>query len=93
MPGKNSAHDSATMDNWRSYISWNIVWVIVIAQVTSCEIMGMTRFFYQFEHKRWIYESIAWTFIFIFFDIMVFTGLFATKNSDPGYIIPPTKEV
>lgn len=87
MPGNNSKFDSTNLGVFDRYFTTK-VHVILIFKIFLIEIVGMIRFYYIFPHMRFGLESIVLTLFLLFADFMIIKGIYRTKGSDPGYMIP-----
>lgn len=61
---------------------------IVIFGVFLLQVWGITRFYLTVPHLGICTESVGFSVFFLFCDVMVFKGLYRTKDVDPGYMIP-----
>ena len=87
MPGLNSNFNRTNLGLYDRYFMTK-VHLFLIFKIFFIQIVGMTRFYYIFPHLRFGLESVALTVFWIFVDFMIITGVYKTKDSDPGYMIP-----
>ena len=87
MPGIGSNVDKTKLGEWgemfASRIHLGIIFVILVI-----EIVGMIRFYYIFPQMCYGVESMGLTLFWVFADFMIVRGIYRTKDSDPGYLIP-----
>ena len=88
MPGHNSNYSNAKLDRCEKFLMTQ-AHLGYILLVFIIEVVSMTRFYYIFPHLRFGVESIGLTLFCIFIDVMIVKGIYKTKDSDPGYLIPP----
>ena len=60
--------------------------------IISVELWGLYRVYYIWDDLCYSSESIFMTVFLTACDSMIFKGLFKTKKSDPGYLIPDEDE-
>ena len=87
MPGENSKFNPEKLDCF--YRFWSTkVHVAVVISVAIVEIWGMARYFWIWPERRYCGEMFFYLNLFLSCDYMVFSGMYRTKNADPGFIIP-----
>ena len=87
MPGKNSKFDATRGNPCVRFVSTRIH-IIVLIMVAFVEVWGVTRFYLVYPELRFSAQSISLIVFLLVCDIMTFKGMYKTKNSDPGYLIP-----
>ena len=87
MPGKNSKFDATREHPCVRFVTTRIHIIVLIA-VAIVEVWGVTRFYLIYPQLRFSLECISLIMFLLFCDYMTFKGMYKTKNSDPGYLIP-----
>ena len=87
MPGKNSNFEPNKLKPCYWLLSTN-VYVFVICLIFLVEVLGMTRYYYIWPDLRYSTESLVFTAYYCFSTVMIIKGIYMSKDSDPGYLIP-----
>lgn len=91
MPGRNSNFDPKKL-SFLNRLCTTKVHIGLVTMFLFVEIVGIIRFYFIFDHLRFTLESALITIFLIFIDVMVIKGLWATKDADPGYLVPMAEQ-
>ena len=87
MPGKNSNFDPKKVSLFdRICCVHAYLWVAFV--IILVQLIGMFRFYWGWQSRRWDIESIMLSIYWVILDVQIIKGLLVTHHSDPGYILP-----